>query len=304
MYRDTEGGHCQGACPPQWFFYAPLNVSNTAPPFTWSCEPREIHSLQCWRTRSKSAQASPAHHGDWTWGRRVTGEHHLRYYSLLSARHTSGFYFVLWQPALCGGQYLQQVWIHGHGLHQTSCGRLHRSHSRTRLRFAQNAVIISCSSLSLFPQSHSLCPLCRAPLILSSFNSWSTSLKSPRMKFFGKPETPCLGTLHSFRQVGHWTFCSGTDTRPSMHCLHSVCRHGNMRGSVKSPRQMGHSSLPSVGCASLEVMVVEDTVYLAWCKMGRMGCCSYQKYCLLGICSAAGCFALEIVFAFVNKAWT
>ena len=47
----------------------------TAPPFTWSCEPREIHNLQRWRARSKSPQASPAHDGDWTWGRRVTGAH-------------------------------------------------------------------------------------------------------------------------------------------------------------------------------------------------------------------------------------
>ena len=30
---DTEGGHCQGACRPQWFFYVPLQVSETAPPF-------------------------------------------------------------------------------------------------------------------------------------------------------------------------------------------------------------------------------------------------------------------------------
>ena len=34
--RDTEGagGHCQGPCHPQWFFYIPLQVSETAPPFT------------------------------------------------------------------------------------------------------------------------------------------------------------------------------------------------------------------------------------------------------------------------------
>ena len=44
MYRDTEGGHCQGACCPQRFFYIPVNVSETALPFTWSCEPPEIHS--------------------------------------------------------------------------------------------------------------------------------------------------------------------------------------------------------------------------------------------------------------------
>ena len=31
--RDTEGGHYQGAFCPQWFFYLPLNVSETAP---WS----------------------------------------------------------------------------------------------------------------------------------------------------------------------------------------------------------------------------------------------------------------------------
>ena len=30
---NTEGGHCQGACRPQWFFYVPLQVSETAPPF-------------------------------------------------------------------------------------------------------------------------------------------------------------------------------------------------------------------------------------------------------------------------------
>ena len=31
-YRDREGGHCQGACRPQWFLYAPLNVSETQRP--------------------------------------------------------------------------------------------------------------------------------------------------------------------------------------------------------------------------------------------------------------------------------
>ena len=30
---DTESGHCQGACRSQWFFYVPLQVSETAPPF-------------------------------------------------------------------------------------------------------------------------------------------------------------------------------------------------------------------------------------------------------------------------------
>ena len=30
---DTESGHCQGACHSQWFFYVPLQVSETAPPF-------------------------------------------------------------------------------------------------------------------------------------------------------------------------------------------------------------------------------------------------------------------------------
>ena len=39
MYSNTEGGHCQGACRPQWFFYVPLNVSEMALPFVWSCEP-------------------------------------------------------------------------------------------------------------------------------------------------------------------------------------------------------------------------------------------------------------------------
>ena len=69
-YRDTEGGQCQlgQACHPQWFFYVPLTVSKTAPPFTWSCEPWEIHSLQCWREGNKSPQASPAHDRDWTRG--------------------------------------------------------------------------------------------------------------------------------------------------------------------------------------------------------------------------------------------
>ena len=30
---DTESGHCQGACRSQWFFYVPLQVSETALPF-------------------------------------------------------------------------------------------------------------------------------------------------------------------------------------------------------------------------------------------------------------------------------
>ena len=75
MYRDTEGGHCQGACHPQWFFYVPLNISETALPFMWLCEPWEIHSLQRWRARSRSPQASPMHERDWTQGRHVTDEH-------------------------------------------------------------------------------------------------------------------------------------------------------------------------------------------------------------------------------------
>ena len=55
-YTDTEGGHCQGACRPQWFFNVPLNVSQTALPITRSCEPREIYSLHCWRARNWSPQ--------------------------------------------------------------------------------------------------------------------------------------------------------------------------------------------------------------------------------------------------------
>ena len=38
----TEGGHCQGASHPQWFFYISLNVGEMAPQFTWSCKPWEI----------------------------------------------------------------------------------------------------------------------------------------------------------------------------------------------------------------------------------------------------------------------
>ena len=70
---DAERGHCQGACRSQWFFYVPFQVSETAPPFTRSCEPREIHSLQCWRARKKSAQAYPAHTEDWTRAAAWTG---------------------------------------------------------------------------------------------------------------------------------------------------------------------------------------------------------------------------------------
>ena len=43
--------------------------------FTWSCEPQEMHSLQCWRARNKSPQAYPACTGDWTQGHRATGAH-------------------------------------------------------------------------------------------------------------------------------------------------------------------------------------------------------------------------------------
>ena len=50
--RDTEGGHCQGGCHHQWFFYISLKASEMTPPFTWSCEPREIHSVQRWRART------------------------------------------------------------------------------------------------------------------------------------------------------------------------------------------------------------------------------------------------------------
>ena len=74
MYRDTEGGHCQGACLPQWFFYVPLDVNETAPLFTWSCKPWEIHSLHCWRARAKSLQASP-----WAWQELNPGPLHDRH---------------------------------------------------------------------------------------------------------------------------------------------------------------------------------------------------------------------------------
>ena len=33
-------GHCHRACRLQWFLWVPLKVSETAPPFTWSCKPR------------------------------------------------------------------------------------------------------------------------------------------------------------------------------------------------------------------------------------------------------------------------
>ena len=72
---DIKIGHCQGACHSRWFFYVPLQVSQTALPFTWSCEPREIHSLQCWRVRNKSPQAYPTRTEDWTRGRHMTDAH-------------------------------------------------------------------------------------------------------------------------------------------------------------------------------------------------------------------------------------
>ena len=56
-------------------FTSHFQVSETAPPFTWSCEPREIHSLQCWGARNKFPHAYPARTEDWTRGRRVTGAH-------------------------------------------------------------------------------------------------------------------------------------------------------------------------------------------------------------------------------------
>ena len=72
--RDTEGGHCQADCHPQWFSYVPFNVSEMAPLFTWSREPQEIHSLHYWRVRIKPPHAYPTHNGDWSWGHRVTGK--------------------------------------------------------------------------------------------------------------------------------------------------------------------------------------------------------------------------------------
>ena len=71
----TESGHCQKACRSQWFFCVPLQDSETAPPYMWSCEPWEIHSLQCWRVRNKSPEAYPACIKDWTWDCHMTGAH-------------------------------------------------------------------------------------------------------------------------------------------------------------------------------------------------------------------------------------
>ena len=72
---DNESGHCQGACHSQWFFYIPLQGNEMALPFMWSCEPQEIHSLQCWRARNTLPQACPACTEDWTQGCRMTGTH-------------------------------------------------------------------------------------------------------------------------------------------------------------------------------------------------------------------------------------
>ena len=82
-YRDTEAGYCQGACHCQWFLYIPLKVSKTASPFMWSCEPWEIHSLQYWRVRNKSPEASPAM-GLKTWAAGATGVCSTSYTFLMS----------------------------------------------------------------------------------------------------------------------------------------------------------------------------------------------------------------------------
>ena len=50
--------------------------------FTWSCEPREVHSLRCWRVRNKSPQAYPTCTRDWTHAGPPHDRHtryHLRY---------------------------------------------------------------------------------------------------------------------------------------------------------------------------------------------------------------------------------
>ena len=105
------------------------------------------------------------------------------------------------------GQCLLQVWVHGHGLHQTSCGRLSRSHSRTRHNLHKMPLasrVPCCRAL----RYHTLSVHCVVfPLIFSFFSSWSTSLKSLRKNFFEKPETPCLGTWQRCQQDGHQTFC-------------------------------------------------------------------------------------------------
>ena len=71
-YSDSEVGHCQGACRPQWFFNVSVKLSEAAPPFMWSCKLRNTvcpmltgeekisTSLFCngTRTRATALQAS------------------------------------------------------------------------------------------------------------------------------------------------------------------------------------------------------------------------------------------------------
>ena len=61
-YRDSEGPWpLLGACHfMQWSFYVPPRASETASPYTWSCQPREIQCFHCWRARSYSPQTGPS----------------------------------------------------------------------------------------------------------------------------------------------------------------------------------------------------------------------------------------------------
>ena len=62
---DTESGHCQGACHSQWFFYVPLQVSETASPFTYMAmrAMRDAQSPMLKGEKHISAGLSCAHRG-------------------------------------------------------------------------------------------------------------------------------------------------------------------------------------------------------------------------------------------------
>ena len=97
-------------------------------------------------------------------------------------------------------------------------------------------------------------------LLVFSRCSSSNALKEFRKKFFGIADSPALGMRHSCRQHGQLNLspCLEAVTWLSKQPLQRVWRHGKMRGSVKSPRQMGHSSKLSTvpGCLLAMVLVV------------------------------------------------
>ena len=109
---------------------------------------------------------------------------------------------------------------------------------------------------------HSISPLsfldleAASSLVTSVGCSFSNSLNEFRKKFLGTADRPPTGIWHLYLQDGQLNLFPWreAETWLSKQPLHRVCRHGKMRGSIKSPRQMGHSSRLSTVPSGLPAM--------------------------------------------------